>query len=121
MIVFQWVTLSLLGLLALLEIIGKVRGRRTGWTWVVRLLMWCLAAVAIADPSLVSRAANILGIDRGADLVTYAVALTLLATTFYFYSRYTALQRQLTQIVRHIAIADAQRGQKGYSEKTSTD
>ncbi|HTN77093.1 MAG TPA: DUF2304 domain-containing protein [Pirellulaceae bacterium] len=110
MTVFQWITISLLSALALSEVVGKLRGRRSGWVWLFRLTLWIAAAVGIADPSLVSRVAGMVGIQRGADLVSYVVALSFLAASFYFYSRYTALQKQLTQIVRHIAIAEAKRG-----------
>lgn len=111
MTVFQWITLSFLGLLILLELVGKVRGRRGGLVWLVRLALWTAAAIGIYRPEWVSLVAAMLGIQRGADLVTYTVALTFLATTFYFYARYTELQRQLTQVVRHIAIQEAKRGQ----------
>ena len=32
------------------------------------------------------------------------------ATAFHFYSRTVRLQRQLTQVVRHIALQEARRG-----------
>jgi hypothetical protein len=79
----------------------------------MRLALWIGAAVAIYRPELVSIVANKLGIQRGADLVSYAVALAFLGMSFYFYSRYTLLQQQLTSLVRHIALQDAKRGKDG--------
>jgi hypothetical protein len=110
MTLFQILSISALSLAAIWEIVGKARGRRKGWFWLMRLTLWMVAAVAIYRPELVSQVASTLGIGRGADLVSYATALGLLAICFYFYSRYTLLQQQLTDLVRHIALQDAKRG-----------
>jgi small membrane protein len=113
MTLFQILSISVLALLAVLEIVGKALGRRKGWLWLVRLSLWVSAAAAIYHPRLVAVVADTLGIGRGADLVTYAVALAFLGMCFYFYSRYTLLQQQLTDLVRHIALQDAKRGKDG--------
>jgi hypothetical protein len=112
MTLFQILSISALALVAIWEIVGKARGRRKGWLWLVRLALWIAASVAIYRPELVSLVAGKLGIGRGADLVSYATALGLLGICFYFYSRYTLLQQQLTDLVRHIALQDAKRGKE---------
>jgi hypothetical protein len=58
----------------------------------------------------VQQLATAIGIGRGADVVLYLFVLAFLATAFYFYSRTVQLQRQVTQLVRHIAIQEARRG-----------
>ena len=75
-----------------------------------RMLIWLAAGVAIADPDLVQRLAGIAGIDRGADLVFYVFVLVFLAVSLYFYARNAQLQRELTEVVRHLAILEARRG-----------
>jgi small membrane protein len=107
---FQWVTLPLLGLLLLLELVRLLRGPVSWWAWLLRVATWTAAAVAIADPDLVQDVALALGIGRGADVVLYFFVLIVLGTAFAFYSRYVRLQRQLTQVVRHMAIQEARRG-----------
>lgn len=108
MTVFQWLALMTLGVLVSRETIGLFRdfsGRRQA---LVRMGVWLSAAVAIARPGLVQSMAGAIGIGRGADVVLYLFVLGSLATTFYFYSRYVSLQRRLTQIVRHLAIREAE-------------
>jgi hypothetical protein len=110
---FQWIALSILSLLLVYEAVSLWRrpvARRAG---LVRFLVWALAAVGIADPLLVSWVAQAIGIGRGADVVLYLFVLTFLAAAFYFYSRCVQLERQVTQLVRHLAIQEARQGQPG--------
>jgi hypothetical protein len=109
MTLFQILTLGGLGLLLLREAAGLWRQPEFGIRW-VRALVWLCAGVAIAWPNLTQQLANAVGITRGADLVFYFFVLAFLATTFYFYSRMVRLQRQVTQLVRHLALHEAQRG-----------
>jgi small membrane protein len=64
--------------------------------------------VAIADPMITVRIARAIGIERGTDLVVYTFALAFLGTSFFFYSRLVRMQRQITELVRHIAIREAE-------------
>ncbi|MFO0944346.1 MAG: DUF2304 domain-containing protein [Planctomycetota bacterium] len=108
MTTFQWLALAILGMLVIRSAIGLFRdftGRRQA---LVSMLVWLAAAGAIARPNLVQAMAGAIGIGRGADVVLYLFVLGSLATTFYFYSRYVALQRQVTQIIRHLAIHEAE-------------
>jgi hypothetical protein len=54
------------------------------------------------------RIAKAIGIERGTDLVFYMFALAFLGTSFYFYSRLIKMQRQITELIRHIAIKEAE-------------
>ncbi len=105
---FQWITLSALALLMLRDGAGLLfrvpsfrRDRLLRW------LVWAAAFVAIYNPALTSEAANAIGIQRGTDLVLYLFVLAFLGTAFYFYAQYTRLHRQLTDVVRHLAIQEA--------------
>lgn len=106
---FQWLTLPVLLLLLLVELRSLLR---RGWSWLTatRIAAWLAAGILIADPELTQLAADLVGITRGADLVFYATALAFLGVTFYFYTRHVKAERQITELVRHIAIERAQRG-----------
>src|SRR4051812_12156532 len=106
---FQLSMLTLLGGLLLWELVTLWRGPTAFGFWLLRCLAWIAAAVAIANPGLLQTLASLLGIGRGADVVLYAFALAFLGSSFYFYSRYVRLQRELTQVVRHLAIYEAQK------------
>jgi hypothetical protein len=116
---FQYLTLPLLSGLFLRELVGLWQGRPGRGSRGLRALVWLLASVAIAWPDLTHRVAHLLGIQRGADLVLYLFALAFLGVTFYFYSRLVRLQRQLTQLVRSLALQEPQRGGPTSSADTS--
>jgi hypothetical protein len=108
---FQWATIPPLLLLALLDglrvMVGHPSFRRDR---LLRFVVWLGAAATIYNPGITSYVANSLGIDRGADLVLYVFVLVFLATAFRFYAQGVKLQRQLTQVVRHVAISEAEKG-----------
>jgi small membrane protein len=108
---FQWLALSVLGALLLRELLSLRRGHVHRGPWVVRCLTWLSAAAAIIHPQSVQKLAEWIGVGRGADAILYLVTLAFLLVSFYFYSRYVRLQRQLTQVVRHLAIQEARRGE----------
>jgi hypothetical protein len=107
---FQWLTLPALGGLFLWEAVGFTRGRGSRGFRLVRGLVWLAAALAIAYPQITSDLATAVGISRGTDLVLYVFVLAFLGMTFYFYARCLRLQRDLTQVVRHLAVREARRG-----------
>jgi hypothetical protein len=107
---FQWLTISVLCVLLLWEL--KARRRRIPATsiWLLRFAIWLAAGLAIAFPEKTNDIARSIGIGRGADVVMYCFVLAFLFTSFYFYSRMVHLQREVTLLVRHLALREAQRG-----------
>ena len=106
---FQWLTLSCLALVLVWELVMLALGHSPWRIALVRCGVWITAAIAITRPDLLQSLANRIGIRRGADLLIYLLALTFLATTFFFYSRYVRLERQVVQLVRELAILEAKR------------
>ena len=58
MMLFQWLTIPVLGLLFVLECVGVVRRGRATWIGVLRSIIWLAAATAIAYPDLTGVIAN---------------------------------------------------------------
>jgi hypothetical protein len=110
MTLFQGIAITGLSLALLFELVQSIRGRAGGLAWLLRCVTWASAALAITFPQQVTQLAAVFGIRRGADLLTYLLALAFVITSFYFYSRYVRLQRQVTDLVRHLAIREASRG-----------
>ncbi|MEW4565758.1 DUF2304 domain-containing protein [Bremerella sp. JC770] len=104
---FQWVAILFVSVSLLVELVRAIHSRRLSWTKSFRILIWLVAAITILNPELVTRFARTIGIGRGADILIYVVTLTFIATTFYFYSRYMRLQRQITDLTRYLAIHEA--------------
>src|SRR5689334_12330087 len=105
----QWLSLCFLGGLLIWEMIWFARGRVLRGPWIVRCCVWLLAAVFIAHPEFAQDVATAVGIQRGTDLLLYVFVLAFLALAFYVYSRYVKLQRELTEVVRHVAVREARR------------
>ncbi len=110
MTAFQWVTVPVFALLFLMEV-ARLLFRRPLFRAdrLLRAAVWLLAGLAIWNPGLTVWAARLAGVDRGTDLVLYLFVLAFLGVSFYFYSRSVRLERQLTDLVRHIAISEAKK------------
>ena len=108
---FQWISVWVFAGLLFLEAFCALRGLNHSRFRLVRCLTWIAAATAIAFPATTNVVAACLGIQRGADLVSYLGILTFLGFSFFGYSRYVRLQGQITALVRKLAILEAERSQ----------
>lgn len=107
MTLFQLLSLIPLSLLTAISVLNIVRRRgrlRISLLW---LVVWLATGLAILQPRLAVEAATVVGIGRGADLVFYCNVLFTLAGFFYVYLRQRAVQRQLTLLVRELALSRA--------------
>jgi hypothetical protein len=80
----------------------RYRGRsRVTFLW---LVVWFLSGIALVYPSLAVTAARAMGVGRGADLVFYFNVLVTLSGFFLVYLRQRKLDRQITVLVRELAL-----------------
>jgi hypothetical protein len=108
MTIFQQVGLPVIGLCAIATLIAVVRhqiGVRIGLLW---FAVWIAAAIVIADPMVSVRLARAVGIGRGADLVVYSAIIVMVFGFFVVYLRFKRLEHEITVLVRHLAIRDAE-------------
>jgi hypothetical protein len=70
-----------------------------------------LAAGAVLFPELTNDVAHFVGVGRGADLITYLVQVGLLFIVLHYYTKFVDLQRQITHLVREIALLRGERDQ----------
>jgi small membrane protein len=68
-----------------------------------------LAVGAVLFPSVTTDIAHVLGVGRGADLITYLVEVSLLFVVLHYYMKFVELEEQMTQLVREIALLRAPR------------
>ena len=104
---FQIVVIAFSACLCIGSLVAMVRGwlrRRECLAWAA---LWLAAAVAVARPSLVGAIAKALGIGRGADLVLYCSVIVMMIGFWMIYARLRAVRRELTILVRRLAIRDA--------------
>ena len=105
---FQWITISGLGVLALLEARAYLKNRQP--IHVLREFVWLSAIVLILFPWLTTRVAGLLGIGRGTDLVFYAFMLLSTGGFFHFYGRTYVMRRDLVELARREALRTATAG-----------
>jgi len=110
---FQALALCLLLALALWTSSAVVRGtlrKRSAMLW---MGLWSGGAVAVIWPQSTALIAHRLGIGRGADLLLYCSVLAMVAAFFYVYTRFRRVDRQLTLLVRRLAIEGARQPSPG--------
>jgi hypothetical protein len=100
---FQSIVVPFALALSLTEVIRWLRGgRRIG---VLKAVVWLCFAGAVYEPNLVQQLAGFTNIGRGADLLLYGLTVFVLLTTFYFLNQFEIHRRQLTLLVRQLAIS----------------
>src|SRR5262249_32810356 len=95
-------------LLVLIVVLDSLRVYKGSGSWIgylFRTLIWFSACVFILFPDVLTYVANLLGIGRGANLLLYLLALAFIAVSFLLYARIVQMQRQITLLIRHLAIA----------------
>jgi hypothetical protein len=107
---FQLIALGVVGCLLVLTILVGWRGwitRRECFTWT---MLWLASGFALLFPSVLSAIAKKMGIGRGADLLLYCAVVVMMIGFLMIYVRLRRLRREMTLLVRHLAIREATRG-----------
>ncbi len=103
--------LLILAVLALL-FVASMTALFRGWSSRREGIVWCslcgLAALATLWPQLTVKVAHALGIGRGADLVFYCAVVLMMIGFWMTYIRLRHLRRDMTLLVRHLALLEAQ-------------
>lgn len=74
----------------------------------VLLIVFAVAAATlILVPSLSSGLASLVGVGRGADLLLYSLAIAFVWFLASYYGRMRALNRQITELTRALALSEA--------------
>ena len=73
------------------------------------VLFWVVAIFATAFPEFLVNVANLLGVERGVDLVIYGSIIVLAYMIFKLYAQITSMEKKITKIVRTVAIKNGKR------------
>jgi hypothetical protein len=107
----NWIqALLILSILALLVYLLRSRTNAKSRAWVkVGFVLFVLAAIyAILRPDDTTVVANWLGVDRGADLMEYALIIAFAFTTMSTYLRFKDLELKYARLARAMALQNAQ-------------
>ncbi|MGI9123880.1 MAG: DUF2304 domain-containing protein [Mycobacterium sp.] len=106
----NWIQVLLISaVLALLVYLLRSRTNAKAKAWVkVGYLLFVIAAVyAILRPDDTTVVANWLGVDRGADLLSYALIIAFVFTTMSTYLRFKELEVRYARLARAVALQNA--------------
>jgi hypothetical protein len=67
-----------------------------------------VAGIAVVFPEITADVAQIVGVGRGADLVTYLAIIAVMFVLVHYYTKFVELQRQVTDLTRELAILRAE-------------
>jgi hypothetical protein len=70
--------------------------------------MLAIGGAAVIFPEHTDVVANWVGVGRGVDLITYVIEVTVLFVLIHYYTKFVELQRQMTDVVRELAILRAE-------------
>ncbi len=73
------------------------------------MIFWLLVIISTAFPEIVSNIAKIFGVGRGVDLVIYFSIVVLSYLIFRLYAYQSRMERNITKIIRTIAIKNENR------------
>lgn len=97
---------------ALLGAIRTIRQFRAGLVPPVWLVFWLVFWVGVSIvslvPQLTDKLANLVGVGRGADVAVYISIVSLFALCFMLLMKIEDLERDLTRLVRTLALREDQ-------------
>lgn len=76
--------------------------------WRAYVLVVVVAAVlSILFPDSLTKAAELVGVGRGADLLLYVLVVTFMLVSVVLFRRIAELERRYTQLARSVAVSSA--------------
>lgn len=98
---------SLFMLLATIKVWSKFRDKTLSlFESVLWTAIWVSIGIIFWQPEIASRLAVFVGIGRGADLIVYVSIIVIIYLLFRLFIRVDKMDRQLTKLVRTIALKD---------------
>lgn len=106
-LVFQILAIVVIAVVAIV-MLRRGGARHQALRRVFLLLFIVAAGSSVLFPQVWTWAANLLGVGRGTDLLLYITVLTFLGFVATTYRRFRAVESELTQLARQVALANAQ-------------
>ncbi len=105
---FQLIGIALFACLIVTQVSRMIRRRSIPRSSLAWLSVWTAGIVSLFAPDEMTRIARALGVNRGADLLLYVSVLCGLLIAFVIYTRMRQTDRQITLIVRQLALSTAE-------------
>ncbi len=98
---------SVLSVLLVFLTVYIANHRLSGWQLALAVFVGLFGVVLVSVPQLTSRLASLLGVGRGTDLLLYFAIMGGLFVSAHFYFRFKKQERDIVEVVRALAIANA--------------
>jgi hypothetical protein len=102
-----FIRLILLSMLAAIGYFAFVRRHSFPIHVVIIFLLLAMSSLLVVFPELTSRIAAVVGVGRGADLVTYFVEVGVLFVVLKYYTKFVEIEEKLVGLTREIALLRA--------------
>ncbi|MGA0286722.1 MAG: DUF2304 domain-containing protein [Phycisphaerales bacterium] len=116
---FQWILIGVLGATLGANVFATTTRRLAPGTGVLFAILLVVGILAAIDPDRVTRVANAVGIQRGADLLLYLLVPATIAGFLAMYVRLRRVRREMTIVVRRLAQLEAEPGGRIGSEEVA--
>lgn len=106
---FQLLALPFMGVMLIVSVrsLFKVPSRPLpALSWIV---LWLTGMLGVMYPDSTTQFAKLLGIRRGADLLTYSAVLGSIVAFYVMSLRLKQMTREITLLTREVALLDAER------------
>ncbi len=94
-------------LFAISRVLLRFRERTISlWEMIIWTVIWLGIGIAVLIPQITTTFANLLGVGRGADALIYLSVVVLFYGMFRLYIKQEHIEREITQLVRSLALMD---------------
>lgn len=111
--IIMQIVLSIIALLSLERIVGRLRARQMGAGIVA---LWSIGVVIflifVWQPNLATRLSNLIGVGRGVDAAMYIAVAVLFYTTLRVFIRLEHQEHLITRLVSEIALLNHEKDKK---------
>lgn len=107
LIVAQIFLLLLVGIAMGVVILRYRQSRISSFVFALWFSLWMAAGIIILFPESTMIPARLLGLGRGTDLILYVSIIFILFLIFRIHVRLEQINREMTKVVRSIALRDA--------------
>ena len=108
-IVIQVLLLLATTILALYFLKNRRKARAKAWVKIGFVLFIIAAVWAVLRPDNLTIVANFVGVDRGTDLMLYALVVAFMFTTLSSYMRFREQELRYSKLARAVALQNAVR------------
>lgn len=103
--IYTQILISVFVLFAISRVFARYQeGKLSAIATIFWIILWIAIEIAVWIPNSTTYLAQMLGIGRGADLIIYSSIVALFYLVFRIYVKLEDIEREITQVVRKIAL-----------------